>query len=62
MLIQFGDENDAVLLLQMKLGMKPVGWFGSITFHKVMEFQIKNNISPTGIVNDETWEKIMKEL
>jgi len=60
MLLKKGDNNDNVKLLQEKLGISPaVTNFGPKTEEAVKAFQLKNGLTPDGIVGDGTWDKIM---
>jgi putative chitinase len=61
MLLKKGDNNDNVKLLQTKLGIEPIGNFGPKTEEAVKAFQLKNGLTPDGIVGDGTWAKIMNE-
>jgi putative chitinase len=60
MLLKKGDNNENVKLMQQKLGIEPaVTNFGPKTEEAVKAFQLKNGLSPDGIVGDGTWNKIM---
>jgi putative chitinase len=59
MLLKKGDNNENVKLLQVKLGIDPVGNFGPATEAAVKAFQAKNGLTTDGIVGDGTWNKIM---
>ena len=60
MLLKKGDNNDNVKLLQEKLGISPaVTNFGPKTEEAVKAFQLKNGLTPDGVVGDGTWNKIM---
>ena len=61
MLLKKGDQNEDVKKLQVKLGVDPIGTFGSKTEDAVKAFQTKNGLTPDGIVGPKTWEKIMNE-
>ena len=60
MLLRRGDNNENVKLLQIKLGLDPIGNFGPKTEDAVKAYQLKNGLSPDGIVGDNTWNKIME--
>jgi len=60
MLLKKGDNNENVKLLQTKLGIEPIGNFGPKTEEAVKAFQLKNGLTPDGIVGDGTWAKIME--
>ena len=60
MLLKRGDNNENVKLLQIKLGLEPIGNFGPKTEDAVKAYQSKNGLSPDGVVGDTTWNKIME--
>ena len=62
MLLKKGDNNENVKQLQTKLGLEAVGNFGPKTEDAVKAFQLKNGLTPDGIVGDGTWAKIMGEV
>jgi putative chitinase len=59
MLLERGDNDKNVKLLQQKLGLDPVGNFGPKTEAAVKAFQLKYGIKPDGVVRDNTWNLIM---
>jgi len=59
MLLKRGDNNDNVKLLQIKLGVDPIGNYGPKTEEAVKAYQLKNGFTPNGIVDDAVWNKIM---
>jgi putative chitinase len=60
MLLKRGDNNENVKLMQEKLGISPaVTNFGPKTEEAVKAFQLKNGLTPDGIVGDKTWEMIV---
>lgn len=62
MLLKKGDNNENVKLMQEKLGISPaVTNFGPKTEEAVKAFQLKNGLTPDGIVGDKTWGLIMGE-
>jgi putative chitinase len=62
MLLKKGDNNENVKLMQEKLGISPaVTNFGPKTEEAVKAFQLKNGLTPDGIVGDKTWKMIMGE-
>jgi putative chitinase len=54
-----GDNNENVKQLQTKLGLEPIGNFGPKTEEAVKAYQVKNGLTPDGIVGNGTWNKIM---
>ena len=61
MLLKLGSKGEDVKKLQKKLGLKDDGDFGKKTEEAVKNFQLKNNLTPDGVVGDNTWSKIMGE-
>jgi len=59
MLLKRGDNNESVKQLQTKLGLEAIGNFGPKTEDAVKAFQLKNGLTPDGIVGNTTWNKIM---
>ena len=56
MQIKTGSAGDEVKKLQARLGLNPDGSFGPITESRVKAWQIENNITPNGIIDDHCWE------
>jgi putative chitinase len=56
MLLKINSKGDDVKKMQSKLGINPDGDFGPKTENKVKEWQAKNNLSVTGIINDACWK------
>jgi len=61
MLLKLGSEGEDIKKLQIKLGIDPIGKFGPKTESAVKAFQLKNGLTPDGIVGDGTWAKIFAE-
>jgi len=62
MILKKGDNNENVKLMQQKLGIEPaVTNFGPKTEEAVKAWQLKNGLTPDGIVGPATWAKIMGE-
>jgi putative chitinase len=59
MLLKRGDNNESVKQLQTKLGLEAIGNFGPKTEDAVKAFQLKNGLTPDGIVGNTTWNKIV---
>jgi len=60
MLLKKGDNNENVKLMQEKLGISPaVTNFGPKTEEAVKAFQLKNGLTPDGVVGPKTWEMIV---
>ena len=59
MLLKRGDNDENVKQLQKKLGLEAIGNFGPKTEEAVKAFQLKNGLTPDGIVGNTTWNKIM---
>lgn len=58
MLLKIDSKSDDVKKIQTQLGLKVDGDFGSFTERKVKDWQSKNNLPVTGIINDECWLKM----
>lgn len=59
MLLKRGDNNESVKQLQTKLGLEAIGNYGPKTEDAVKAFQLKNGLTPDGVVGNTTWNKIM---
>lgn len=60
----YGSKGESVVFLQVALQrkgytLKADGHFGPVTLGIVKEFQRKCNISATGLVRQDTWDKLM---
>lgn len=59
--IKNGDENDKVTEVQAQLAalgyfdIEPTGYFGDYTAQAVKNFQLANNLTVTGVVDEETY-------
>lgn len=58
MLLKNGSKGDDVKKLQEKLGLGADGSFGVKTEEAVKAFQLKNGLTPDGIVGEGTWNKL----
>jgi putative chitinase len=58
MLLKLGSKGDDVEKLQEKLGLKSDGSFGSNTEKAVKEWQLKNGLTPDGVIGDKSWNKL----
>lgn len=59
MLLKRGDNNENVRLLQQKLGITPaITNFGPKTEETVRDYQRKNGLSVTGVVDKVMWDKL----
>ena len=54
MLLKLGSKGEDVKKLQSKLGLSADGDFGKKTEEAVKNFQLKNSLTPDGIVGDNT--------
>ena len=61
MLLKRGSKSEEVKKLQSKLGINADGDFGLKTEDAVKAYQLKNGLTPDGIVGPNTWQKIMGE-
>ena len=60
MVCKIGDKGTIVKLIQQKLGLDDDGIFGRDTKKRIIEFQLKHSIAPTGAVDQETWDKLFQ--
>lgn len=58
MLLKLGSEGDNVKILQIKLGVDPIGKFGPKTEAAVKAWQVINGLIVDGIVGDGSWAKM----
>lgn len=58
MILKIGSKGEEVKKLQRALGLTSDGIFGKMTERAVMDYQLKNNLVPDGIVGSKTLEKI----
>jgi putative chitinase len=58
MLLKVGSKGEDVTKLQTKLGLTADGIFGKGTEREVKKWQIDNDVTPDGIVGNETWNKM----
>jgi putative chitinase len=56
MLLKIHSKGDDVKKMQSKLGLKADGDFGSMSEKKVKEWQAKNGLPVTGIIDDKCWK------
>ena len=59
-LLRKGAVNGAVDVVQLKLGAKVDGKFGSKTEESVKRFQKSRNLESDGIVGENTWREIFR--
>ena len=57
--IKLGSKGEDVKVLQKYLGLNPDGDFGPKTLLKVKEWQIKNKLTPDGVIGPKSWEIIL---
>ena len=58
--IKLGSNGEDVKVLQKYLGLTPDGNFGPKTLLKVKEWQLKNKLSPDGVIGPTSWAIILK--
>jgi hypothetical protein len=59
--LQNGSKGEQVKLCQSKLGITADGIFGKITEAAVRSYQAKKGIKVTGIIDQETYERLLKK-
>ena len=57
--IKLGSKGEDVKVLQKYLGITPDGSFGPGTLAKVKEWQIKNKLTPDGVIGTKSWAIIL---
>lgn len=57
--IKLGSKGEDVKVLQKYLVLNPDGDFGPKTLLKVKEWQIKNKLTPDGVIGPKSWEIIL---
>lgn len=62
MLLKIGSTGREVREAQTALGIPADGKFGEMTKAAVINFQLKNNLKPDGIIGDRTWKKLLPLL
>ena len=58
MLLKIGSKGEDVKKLQSKLGLGADGIFGKDTEEAIKSFQLKNELTPDGLVGEGTWNKL----
>lgn len=59
--VSINDENKYVRYLQSLLNIPEDGVYGQETYDKVVEFQLANDLSPNGVVDQKTWNKLLRK-
>lgn len=59
--VSMNDENKYVRYLQSLLNISEDGVYGQETYEKVVEFQLANDLSPNGVVDQKTWNKLLRK-
>lgn len=62
MILKKGTISEEVKKLQENLGLPSDGNFGQKTEDAVKAFQLKNGLTPDGVVGPSTWSKIIGEV
>lgn len=60
MILKIGSKGEEVKSLQRLLGLKDDGEFGPKTEEAVKEYQKKHNLTPDGIVGQQTWNLLQE--
>ena len=58
MMLKKGSVGKDVVILQNILGIKPDGEFGLITEEAVKNWQVKNSLTPDGVIKNNEWIKM----
>jgi murein DD-endopeptidase MepM/ murein hydrolase activator NlpD len=58
--LERGDRGWAVQVLQRRLGVAPTGWYGPVTFRKVVDFQKRHALRAKGYVGPLTWRALLQ--
>lgn len=59
--LKIGDKGNEVKELQKLLHVAIDGIFGNITLEAVKQFQINHNLTPDGIVGNNTWRVLQQQ-
>ena len=57
-----GYKGDTVKIAQIRVGATPDGIYGAKTAQSVEQYQRKNGLTPTGVIDRETWKKLLDNL
>lgn len=57
-----GQQGELVAQLQVRLGMRPEGYFDAKTKDAVRQWQLANNLIGSGDVDEQTWEALFPPL
>jgi uncharacterized protein YkwD len=56
--LRYGSTGSKVTRIQKRLGVRPTGWYGSVTRAKVRAFQLRRGWRGTGVVGPLTWRAL----
>ena len=56
--LHYGSTGTRVQRVQRRLGIRPTGWYGSVTRAKVLAFQKRHGWRGTGVVGPVTWRAL----
>jgi uncharacterized protein YkwD len=56
--LHYGSTGTRVQRVQRRLGLRPTGWYGSVTKAKVLAFQKRHGWRGSGVVGPRTWRAL----
>jgi peptidoglycan hydrolase-like protein with peptidoglycan-binding domain len=56
--LHYGSTGTRVQRVQRRLGLRPTGWYGSVTKAKVLAFQKRHGWRGSGVVGPVTWRAL----
>jgi uncharacterized protein YkwD len=56
--LHYGSTGTRVQRVQRRLGLRPTGWYGSVTRSKVLAFQKRHGWRGSGVVGPVTWRAL----
>jgi uncharacterized protein YkwD len=56
--LRYGSSGTRVQRVQRRLGVRPTGWYGSVTRAKVLAFQKRHGWRGSGVVGPVTWRAL----
>jgi uncharacterized protein YkwD len=56
--LRLGSQGSRVAAVQRRLGVRPTGYFGTVTRAKVRAFQLRQGWRGSGVVGPKTWARL----